>query len=266
ALQASIDAAVRSGLRTRADGSGAAARVAAAEQALVAAQASVDVADASLRTLLQDSDGAGYGIAESLVSSEQAALPSADVLIGRARSQRAEVLALRQAIRAQRSLAKAQHAVGYPRLAVYAGGDYAQPNRYQIPPRAVWQSSWEVGASLSYAPNDSLVALRKAREDEAHIRASEAELRELDRALVLEVRTARASLARSEQNLAATRAAEAAAQDAYQSRVAELRAGEVTLADLFASEGELNQARLNALDAVVEAGVARARLTYALGE
>ncbi|HEX5661600.1 MAG TPA: TolC family protein [Polyangiales bacterium] len=263
-LQASVDAGVRAGVRTPADGSDAAARLASAEQAVIAAAASVDVADASLRTLLQHPDGAAYGIGE-LASAPQP-LPSADGLIARARAQRAEVVSLQHAIRAQRKGAKAQRASGYPHLSVYAGGDYAQPNRYQIPPRAVWQASWELGASLTYAPNDTLVSVRKAREDDANIRASEADLEELDRSLLLEVRTARATLGRTEQNLAATHSSQRAAEDAYQRRLAQLRGGEVTLADVLASEGALNEARLHALEATIDDRIARARLAYAVGE
>ncbi|MET0285930.1 MAG: TolC family protein [Polyangiales bacterium] len=264
ALQASIDAGVQAGVRAPSDGASALARVAAAEQAVVAAESSADVADASLRTLLDEAEGERYGVTE--LAAEPSVLPATEVLIQRARAQRAEVLALRKALLAQRKGAKAQRASGYPHLGVYAGGDYAQPNRYQIPPRAVWQSSWEVGASLTYAPNDTVVAVRKGREDDARAAATEADLRALDRSLVLEVRTACATLGRTEQNLSTTRAAEAAAQAAYEQRDAELRGGTITLADVFASELELNQARLNALDALVDDRLARARLAYALGE
>ena len=49
-------------------------------------------------------------------------------------------------------------------------------------------------------------------------------------------------------------------------RMAELHAGDVTIADLFASENELNMARLQVLDAAVDRHLAQARLAYALGE
>jgi outer membrane protein TolC len=268
ALRDSIDAAVRAGIRAPADGSSAAARLAASEQGLVAAEAAVDVADAALRTLLQDGEGALYAVSEPLRvdATDTVAPASAELLIGKARAQRAEVLALQRAIEGQRTSARAQLASGYPHLSVYAGADYARPNRYMIPPRAAFQSSWEVGAALTYAPHDTLRARRQHREDSARIAASEADLEALDRALILEVRTARATLARSEQNLAATQAATLAAEAAYERRRAELLGGTATLADLFTSEGELNSARLAALDALIDDRVARARLAYAVGD
>ncbi len=61
-------------------------------------------------------------------------------------------------------------------------------------------------------------------------------------------------------------AAHSAAQEAYDRRMAELSVGEVTTADVFASENELNAARLQVLDAAVDRHLARARLAYALGE
>jgi outer membrane protein TolC len=118
---------------------------------------------------------------------------------------------------------------------------------------------------LIYAPNDTLLAVRRKGESSAQIRALEADLAELLRGLSLEVRTARASVARSGQSIEAARAAAVAAEAAYTQRNAELAAGEVTLADVFSAESELNAARLRLLDAAIEQLVQRARLAYALG-
>lgn len=265
--QARIEAGVKAGMRPPTDALSAASRVAAAEQAVAGAEASVDVADAALRTLLGDPDGALYGIAEPILDQPSAreVAPTAELLL-RARGQRAEVRAVREGIEAQRGSARSQKASGYPHLAVYLGGDYANPNRYQIPPQSEFTPSWEVGAILSYAPNDTLAAARRDRENGAQIEAMSAELLELERSLSLEVRQARALLVRSARSIEAARASQTAAQDAYDRRMAELRAGEVTIADLFASESELNAARLGMLDAAVEQQLARARLAYAVGD
>ena len=266
AQKARIDAAVAAGLRAPADAASATARVAMAEQAVAAAEAAVDVADAALRTLLADDEGAPYGIAEALDEELPGEERPVTTLIAQARARRAEVIALREALHAQRKLARVAAAGGYPHLGLFAGADYAMPNRYVIPPTSEFKPSWEVGALLSYVPNDTLSASRRGRESRAQIDALEADLEELERGLLLEVRTARAASARAGRTIAAARATERATEQAYAQRVAELRAGEVTLADLFAAESELNRARLDRLDAMVEQRLARARLAYAIGE
>lgn len=264
---AHIEAGVRAGLRPSADASSSAARLALAEQAVVAAETGVDVADAALRTLLEDPEGTPYGIVDAIVGDRiEGDVPDLAPLLAKARAQRPEITALTQLIESQRANVKASRASGYPHLSVYAGGDYANPNRYMIPPRNEWQPSWEVGALLSYVPNESLQAARRVRELEAQIDALEAELGELEQALTLEVRNARAVLVRANRSAEAAQVAYAAAQEAYDRRMTELRVGRVTTADVFAAEKELNAARLEVLDAAVERHLALARLGYALGE
>jgi len=262
-----IEAGVKAGMRPHTDALSAAARVASAEQAVASAEASVDVTDAALRTMLADADGAPYGIAEPILDQELTGdVPLTAELLARAQGRRAELRALREGIDAQRGSARSQKASGYPHLAVYAGGDYANPNRYQIPPTARFTPSWEVGATLTYVPNDTLTAARRDRENSAQLDALDADLAELTRSLSLEVRQARALLVRSVRSIEAARAAQTAAQDAYDRRMVELRAGEVTIADLFISENDLNAARLSMLDAAVEQQLAKARLAYAVGD
>jgi outer membrane protein TolC len=267
AQQARVDAGVSAGIRAPADAASAAARVAAAEQTVSVAATAVDVADASLRTMLQDADGPVYGIAEPiLVDAVDLELAASDVLIDRARAQRPEVRVLRETLLARQKTLTAQNASGYPHLAVFAGADYSMPNRYVVPPMSKFSPSWEVGAMLSYAPNDTLLAVRRKGESTAQIRALEADLLELLRALDLEVRTARASLSRSSRSIEAAQIAAKAAEAAYLQRTAELGAGEVTLADLYSAENELNLARLRLLDAAIEQQLQKARLAYAVGD
>jgi outer membrane protein TolC len=265
AQQTLIDAAVRAGIRAPSEAASAASRVALADQALAGAETAVDVADASLRSLLQQGDGPVYAISEPLIRNDAGPAPLSE-LLDKARAQRPEVRGLRSAVEARQHLTRSEKAAGYPHLGVYVGGDYAMPNRYQLPPRPEFQPSWEVGATLTYAPNDTVNAQRKVAESSAQIAALEAELGELLRSLELEVRRSRATLSHSQRNIDAAKVAVLAAQAAYDRRMAELSAGEVVLADLVASEQELNVARLRELDAGIDQQLARVRLAYALGD
>ena len=266
AQQAQIDSAVRAGFLTDADGLAAAARVASADQAIASARAGVILTDAALRTLIGEEDGEPYGIAEPIEADGEPAEGGVPELTQRALAQRHELEALRESLAAQQSAARAQDATGYPHVALYAGADLANPNRYQIPPTAEFTPSWEVGAMLTWSPNDALNAYHRGQELGFEQAATEAQIEQLERGVRLEVRRAHAELTAAHEGLLAARAALRAAEAAYASRLAQLRAGEGTTADVFAAEGMVNGARLSELDATVQVRLASTHLGYAVGE
>lgn len=266
AQQERIEASVRAGFLTEADRLAAEARVASAEQAVVTMEAAVEIADAALRSLTGQDDGPVYGIAEPLAELEPGAPPgSLATLTAGALEHRAEIEAMREVLAAQRAAGRASDATGYPHVMLFAGADLAAPNRYIIPPSSNLEPSWEVGAMLTWAPNDALIAAHRGEELAAQHAATEAELAQLERAVRLEVRQAHASVRSAQRSLETTRTALVAAEAAYQGRDAAFRAGEATVTDVFAAESELNRARLATVEAAVQLQTARAVLDYATG-
>ncbi len=256
---AQVEAAVHAGYLTEADRLAAEARVAEIAGALSSAQAGVEIADAVLRTLLGRPAGEPFGVTLEPV-------PVRDADLTAAVDTRPEIAALRAAIDAQRSVARVEEARGYPHLALFAGADYANPNRYQIPPEPVFTPSWELGAVLSWAPNDTLSAVHRVDQLSAERAAMEAQLEQLERMVRVEVAQANARSRAARRNIEAAHVAEAAATAAYESRMAQVRAGGATIADLFAAEGQLNRARLATLDAEVALRLAATLQAYAAGE
>lgn len=257
---AQVEAAVRAGYLTAADRLMAEARVAEIEQAAASAEAGVEIADAALRVLMDRAPGAPFGV---VLDEVPEAAPRADV--DAALAARAELAALRSALDAQRAAARVEDARGYPHLALYAGADLANPNRYQIPPQEVFTPSWELGAMLTWAPNDTLNAVHRGEELGAEQAALQAQIEQLSRMVRLEVTQATAQSRAARRTLESARVAEAAAQAAYDARVAQVAAGHATTADLFAAEGQLNRARLATLDAEVALRVAATHVEYAHG-
>ncbi|HJL15937.1 MAG TPA: TolC family protein, partial [Sandaracinaceae bacterium LLY-WYZ-13_1] len=266
AQRAQIEAAVRAGLLTEANRLGAEARVASAGEAVASARAGVAIADAALRELLGDADGAPYGIADPVLDRGNGSAPSVRDANARALDQRAELRALRQSLEAQRAAGRVSDASGYPHLALFAGADVSNPSPYVIPPTAEFQPAWQVGAVLSWSPNDTLNAVHRGDELGAEAAAIESRIAQLERGVRLEVRRAHAQLAAARERLDAARAAREAAQAAYEGRLAQLRAGRATVGDLFAAEGQLHRARLAELDAAVQIRLARTHLDYATGD
>jgi len=254
-----VQAAVRAGFMTDADRLGAEARVAELERARASAEAGVEIADAALRMLMNAEPGATFGVALDAVPDDASADPDAAV------EARAEIRALRRGLDAQRAAARAEDARGYPHLALYAGADIANPNRYQIPPQQEFTPSWEMGVMLTWAPNDTLSAVHRGDELGGQQAATEAQITQLERMVRLEVTQGQAQLRAARRAIDAAHAAESAAQAAYESRLAQVRAGAATTAELFAAEGQLHRARLAALDAEVSLRLAATQLAYAAG-
>ena len=125
--------------------------------------------------------------------------------------------------------------------------------------------SWEVGASLTWSPNDTLSASHRGDRVSYEQVATEAQMEEMKRRIRLEVRQAQAELRAAERGIEAAEAAVRAAESAYESRLAQLRVGNTTTASVFDTERELNRARLALLDARVQLQLSAVRLGYAGG-
>jgi len=262
---AQVQAGARAGYLTEADELDAQARVAATGRALASAKAGVEIADAALRTILGAEDGPVFGIAEPVLDNDQAPLEAADVLMARALQQRPEVAALQATSQAQVAAIDANAAAAYPHLALIAGANYANPNRYVIPPRERFDPSWQVGAAITWSPNDAFIANHTVGNLEGHAEATRAQLDELRRGLTLEIRRTLAQLKAARETYTSAETSRTAAEAAYRSRVAQLNAGHSTSADLLLSETQVHQARLAVLDAAIELRLARTNLTYATG-
>ncbi|HET8932212.1 MAG TPA: TolC family protein [Polyangiales bacterium] len=260
-----VEASVRAGYLTESDLLDARARVAATGRALASANAGVEIADAALRTMFGAPDGPVYGIAEQVFTVDQAPLEAADVLLARALKQRPEIAALQATTEAQNAAVDATTAQGYPHVALIAGANYANPNRYVIPPRAQFDPSWQVGAAITWSPNDTLINDQAANNLRAQTEAVQAQLQELKRGLQLEIRRTLAQLNAAKEAMVSAESSRTAAEAAYQSRLAQLKAGHSTSADLVLAEVQLDQARLSVLDAAIELRLARTNLAYATG-
>jgi outer membrane protein TolC len=260
-----IEAATRAGFLTEADRLAGVARVAAADQAVASANAGVEIADAALRTIIAADEGPIYGIADPVLAVDAGELAPIDRLTAQALERRPEVRAIEEAVEAQGAAARATAATGYPHLILGAGANLSNPNQYVIPPSDSFEPSWQVGATITWSPNDTWTAVHRGQELDAQQAATREQLGELERGVRLEVRQAHAQIRAAREGMTAARAAREAAEAAYESRSAQLAAGHATTADLFAAETQLAQARLSELDAAIQLRLARTRLDYATG-
>lgn len=254
------------GILGPADRAAAEARVAQAEEAMARAEAAVEVSGAALSIALGTPAGTRFRVAGAVPDSVSPVPGSLDALETTALEQRADLRAMREAIAAQSRARDATIATGYPHLTVYGYAEESNPNPRIIPPTQAWNPLYELGAALTWSPNDTASALFHADEMAAQIAAAEEQMRATEDAVRLEVRQAVAELRTSERSLAAAHASADAAEEAYRAQLAALGAGESTLNDLLLADGRANEARLADLRARIAASLARARLAHATGE
>jgi len=228
------------------------------------ATVAADVAEANLRRLLDLPPATRVEAAEAL---EAPPVGTVDIeaLVTEAAAARADRAALLARASAADALVGVERGGRLPQVAVTAGYLYANPNRDIVPPTTNWKSTWDVGASLSFTVFDG--GKRSAGEARARAQADAAreQLRELDRAIrleitqrALELRTAEERVAVADRGLEAARENVRVAQDRY-------REGVIPSSELLDAETALERADLDHTEALASLRLAAAGRDRAVG-
>lgn len=194
-----------------------------------------------------------------------AAPPPADSLLAEARSGRDDRRALAIRVDAAGQRVTAARASDRPVVAVAGGFDYARPNRRILPPRAVWEESWDLSVNVSWPWLDGGRTRAAVAEATAQDEAMRRRLEEFDSLLGVEVRQRRLEL---DAALAMIDAATDEVRSAVEARrvVAERFAvGVATSTDVLDAQVALLQADLDRTRALANARLAQARLERTAG-
>jgi outer membrane protein TolC len=228
------------------------------------AEAGADVAEANLRRLLNLPPDTRVEPREPL---EAPATPPPDVeaLVAEAQAARAERKALAARAAAAEAITGAERGARLPQVALTGGYTYANPNRDIVPPTADWEDTWDVGVGLTWSVFDG--GRRSANEARARAQADAAreQLRELDRAIRLEVteralelRTAEARLGVAERSVESAAESRRVAGDRY-------REGVIPSSELLDAEVAHVRAALARTEALAILRLAAAGLDRAVG-
>lgn len=229
------------------------------------AQTQADLAEANLRRLLDLAPSTHVEAGEPLATSAPAPA-DVEALVAQAADARPDRAALVARVAAADALRGAEHGARLPQVALTGGYTYANPNRDIVPPEARWQDSWDVGVSLSWSVFDG--GRRSAGEARARAQADAAreQLRELDRAIRLEVtqralelHTAEARLAVAERSLESAKENRKVAADRY-------REGVIPSSELLDAEVALERAGLQRTEAQALVRLSVAALDRAVGQ
>jgi outer membrane protein len=234
-----------------------------AELERLRAEAAALVSAANLRRLLDLPPAAGVETSEPLAAAE-AAVPEVEALVGEAQA-RPDRAALAARVSAAEAFGRTERAARLPQVVASAGYTYSNPNRDIVPPEARWQDTWDVGVGVAWNVLDG--GRRSAGEARARAQADAVreQLRELDRAIRLEVTqralelgTAKARLNVAERGLEAAVENQRVAADRY-------REGVIPSSELLDAELALERAALARTESQAALRLASAALDRAVG-
>ena len=219
-----------------------------------------------LRTVMHAPRGQAFHIAEDLRPvSLGRPLPPMPSLWQEATHARPEIAAANAAQDARESSIKVDRAAYVPRVDLFADAQYSNPNSRIFPSKAEFRGSWDAGVALSWTLSDVPSTIQRVRADEARYQAKEGERDDLLDQIHLEVMSARQSLEESRVSQGTTKRQLSAAEESYRARKLLFENGRATTGELIDAETDLTQARLDAINAHIDARVAEVRLARALG-
>lgn len=262
---AMVTRTLESGLLTPPDRIAMQAAVAHAQESVARADGAVALARVALGLSIGDR-GRDRLAVDSALTSLGGPEGSIDDLETRALDARPELLAMRESISAQHDLHSATEAGGYPHLSVYAGGDISNPSSRVIPPRDEFIPVWEVGATLTWSPNDFATSTFAAEEIDAQIARAQSEILVIEDAVRLELRQAFEARTAAREAREAAETNLSAAEAAYEARSAQLAAGETLLDEVENADLLVTEAHLFVVRARLEVVVAEARLRHSVGD
>lgn len=261
-----VEVAVARGAATVVDLRRVEAGVAGAEIGVRRARAGVDTSGAALAALVGLEDDRFRPVAGGVL----AALPPAPeedlaTLVAEGRRARPEVRALESLADVRGAEERAARGGRFPVLAVAASVEVANPNQRFVPLREQFDPSWDVSLVASWSPTDLATGGARAARADAQRQAALADLARLRDGVRIEISAAYhalfAALDAHERAEAGVVAAEAAAYAARR----RLDAGRGTFGEVIDADTELTAARVQRLDAAIEAHLASARLAHARG-
>jgi outer membrane protein TolC len=242
-------------------------QVARSEQLVTSSKNLSILTEQQLRTAIHDESAEEYRIGEDIRTPIALEKPAnIRQLWAQALSNRPELKALSLAEQARRKQANVEGAAYLPRLDLLATALHANPNPRIFPQEDKFNTTWEAGAQLTWQLHDipAAAARKEAALARSNVLAFERKAT-IDR-IQIEVVSAEQSLEEAQLAIGTTSRGLRAAEESYRVRRLLFQNGRATSVELLDAETELTRARLDSLNAHIDARVARARLDYALGK
>jgi len=253
------------GNASRADVLRADTAVSAAELTLERAKNLADLTEKQLRVAIHARDEEAMAPGENLETIPEPFQGNTKQMTLEALSSRPEVKSADANAEAAREQASAARAGRYPVLSGFADGIEGNPNPRQIPPENKWLGTWDVGAQITWSPNDILTANGSVNDFESRAAAIEANKNNVRDGIEVEVVQTMQAVHEADFSIDASTRELASASEAYRVARELFNNGRGTSTTLTDAETDLTRARLDLLNAKADARIARIRLEHALG-
>ncbi len=239
--------------------------VASAELALERARNLSDLTEKQLRVAMHLPEDEVLAPGEDL----DAPLPP---VVGNPRQMTLEAFSARPEIRSAdanaasvRDQAQAAKAGRWPVLSGFGDAILGNPNPRYIPPSNDWNTTWDLGAQITWSPNDVVTAGSNVNDIEARVAAIEANRQVTRDNIEVEVTQMLQQVREADFSIESSTRELASAEEAYRVQRELFNNGRGTSTTLTDAESDLTRARLDLLNAKVAARTARVRLDHALG-
>jgi outer membrane protein TolC len=239
--------------------------VASAGLALENAKNLSDLSEKQLRVAIHVGDDVSLAPAEDLEAPVPPAPADVKRLTSEALVSRAEVKSADLNAKAARKQVDAAKAGRYPTIGAFGDAILGNPNPRIFPPSQTWFPTWDVGAQITWSPNDLLMAGGTVAEAEARVAAIEANKNVVRDGIEVEVTQAWQGVKVADFSIETSLRELASATEAYRVQRELFNNGRGTSTTLTDAETELTRARLDLLNARADARIARTRLDHALG-
>ncbi len=254
------------GLATSADVRTVESQVAQAELLETRASNAVAITAEQLRVVLHRPSATELQIGERVVDVPPLPpVPSLEAAWTEAQGARPELLALTETEAQLRQQARAVTASEMPRLDALGELLTANPNpRYQ-PAQDEFKTTWAVGVQLSWTPNDWATGDAQRNGLEAQANATRAQTQAAREGLRADLVASLRGVEQARSTISAAERGVVSAEAAYRVRRDQYRAGRAKNVELTDAETELTRARIDYIDALIDARIAKVRMDYALG-
>jgi outer membrane protein len=253
------------GNASKADVLRAQTQVAAAELAVDRAKSGVALTERQVRIAVHAQDADAMNAAETLEGAVGPAPTNLRTLVSEAHGARPEIKSVDKNAESARKLADVARAGKYPVLAGFGDVIYANPNQRRFPQSQDWFATWQVGAQLTWSPNDVLTAGAAGGDAEARASALDAQKSATRDGIELEVTQAYQAIIEADAAILSTQRQLASAVEGYRVARELFNFGRGTATTLIDAEIVLAQTRFEHLNARVDARIARIRLDHAVG-
>ena len=253
------------GNASKADVLRAQTQVAAAELAVDRAKSGVVLTERQVRIAIHARDEDALNPTESLDGTVPAAPTNLRQLVSEAQGARPEIKSIDKNAEAARKLADVSKAGRYPVVSGFGDVTYSNPNQRRFPSANEWFPTWQVGAQVTWSPNDVISANASGSDAEARASALDAQKQATRDGVELEVTQAYQGIFEGDAAILSTQRQLESAVEGYRVARELFNNGRGTATTLIDAEIVLAQTRFEHLNALADAKIARVRLDHALG-